>query len=270
MKVAGSLLAGIILMAIPSNAFTFDESLHSITTRGVDQKFVLTRSNQMPIASVILFTGSGGKLDLSSSMDSINFGHGKNNFLVRTRGQFAKHGFLVATVDTPSNKKKMSITWRMGEHHTNDISAVISFLKRQADVPVWVIGTSRGTFSAANMGIRQRSEVSGVVLTSSVTRSKPEWKIYSEYPRGVINMDLDKITAPVYVISHEDDQCHVSPALDIDDLAIKFTNSKNVEKHVFSGGDSPVSGSCQGLSQHGFLGIEPNVIEAIATFIKAN
>ena len=67
MKVAKYLLTPIFLMAISLNAFAFDESLQTVVTRGVEQKFLLTKPNQEPTASIILFTGSGGKLALSSS-----------------------------------------------------------------------------------------------------------------------------------------------------------------------------------------------------------
>ena len=173
MKVAKSICIGIAMLAAAGTAFALDENLISIETgRGVEQKFVLTKPNQTPVASVILFAGGHGKLSLSSFPGSVRFGWGRKNNLVRTRNLYAQHGFMVATVDAPSDRKKMNAAWRMGSKHAKDIAAVITYLKKQADVPVWVIGTSMGSFSAANMGIRLKDKVAGVVLTSSITRSK--------------------------------------------------------------------------------------------------
>jgi hypothetical protein len=83
-------------------------------------------------------------------------------------------------------------------------------------------------------------------------------------------MDLNKITASVLVVSHRDDQCRLSPPFDINDLSNSFTSSKRVGKIVFTGGNAPVSGPCEALSQHGYLGIERQVVDAIASFINGD
>ena len=264
-------LAVIIVMflGIPS-AYAIEESLHTVSSRGADQKFLLAKPDDKPIASVILFAGGYGGLSLSSFLGSPSIGQRKTNFLVRTRKQFAVHGFLVATVDAPEDSPKMNPPWRMGNKHAVDISAVIAFLKQQADVPVWAVGTSFGTFSAANMGIRLKDSIYGIVLTSPITDIPTKFDLYKEYPRGTINMELDKVTGPVFIASHEDDECPRTPPENISDLADQFTSSKNLENVVFSGGDSPKSKPCHGRSQHGFFGIESKVVDAIAEFIVSN
>jgi hypothetical protein len=42
-----------------------------------------------------------------------------------------------------------------------------------------------------------------------------------------------------------------------------------VEIMLFDGGDPPRSGPCQALSEHGFLGIEDRVVDAIAGWMRA-
>jgi len=245
------------------------ESLESVQSRGETHKFILTRPDSAPVASVILLAGGHGKLSLGSFLGSPSIGWGKNNNLVRTRQDYADQGFLVATLDAPPSRKKMNAVWRMGEEHAQDIAAVAAFLKQQADVPVWVIGTSMGSFSAANAGARLGDLIDGIVLTSSVTQSKRKWKIYDSHPNGVIDMPLAQVSDPVLVISHEDDGCNLTPADDLDRLAGAFSGSPRVEKALFSGGDTPRSDPCKALSAHGFLGIEQQVVERIAAFIKA-
>lgn len=256
-------------LGLPLSVQAGSENLERVDSRGLEQKFVLTTPEANPVASVILLAGGHGKLDLSSFFGSVNFGWGAKNNLVRTRDAYAKQGFLVATMDAPSNRKKMNAIWRMSEDHAEDISAVAKYLKEKADVPVWVIGTSMGSFSAANAGIRLDNQIDGIVLTSSITKSKSKWKIYDEYPNGIIDMDLVKITKPVLVISHKDDECALTPASDINSLASRFTSSSKVEVEVFTGGDTPISDPCKALSAHGFLGIEDKVVEKIAAFIKS-
>ncbi len=247
-----------------------DESLESIASRGATQKIVLTKPSSAPTASVILMAGGHGKLDVSKSSGKVRFGWGGKNNLVRTREMYADQGFLVATMDSPTDRGKMNAIWRMSEAHVEDIGAVTKYLKQMANVPVWVIGTSKGSFSAANAGISLKESINGIVLTSSITKSKSGWKIYDDYPNGIANMNLANVTVPVLIVSHEDDQCALTPASDISMLASQFTASVKVEKSIISGGDAPKSGPCKALSAHGFLGVEADVVKKIASFIKSN
>ena len=264
------LVAISILSALATHAYAIEETVKTVTSRGQAQKFILTQAEGKPKASVILFAGGHGKLSLGSFFGSPSIGWGGKNNLVRTRKDYARQGFLVATVDAPDDRGKMNAKWRMSDDHAKDISAVVGFLKQAADVPVWMVGTSMGSFSAANMGIRLKDQIRGIVLTSSITRSRPKWNIYADYPNGIINMELSQVTGPVLLISHEDDGCPITPATDISALAAAFTSSANVEKALFSGGDAPISDPCNALSQHGFLGIEQKVVEKISLFIKSN
>ena len=71
------------------------------TSRGVRQSFLLTKPDN-PAAAVILFAGGHGALGLTGA-GKMKWGAG--NFLVRTRGMFAEHGFMVAVVDAPSDRQ---------------------------------------------------------------------------------------------------------------------------------------------------------------------
>ena len=246
-----------------------DETIESVQSRGLTQNFVLTMPDSTPVASVILLAGGHGKLDVGTSFGSVTFGWGKTNNLVRTRQLYADQGFLVATMDAPSDQGKMNAIWRMSDAHAEDIKIVANYLKQKANVPVWVIGTSMGSFSAADAGVNLKESIDGIVLTSSITRSKSGWSIYDEFPNGVVNMKLSNVTVPVLITSHENDKCPLTPPKDIDLLASQFTSSKKVEKIVFSGGDPDISTPCQAMSAHGYLGIEEDVVLKISAFIKS-
>jgi hypothetical protein len=126
-------------------------SLVSIKTpRGVTQKFILIKPEN-PVAAVILFAGGKGALGLKSAS---GMGWGAGNFLVRTREKFAGHDLMVAVIDAPSDRGDgMNAIFRMSKAHADDIAAVAAYLKKEKDVTVWVVGTSMGTFSAANGAI---------------------------------------------------------------------------------------------------------------------
>jgi hypothetical protein len=120
------------------------------TPRGATQAFIFLKSAH-PVASLIMFAGDDGALGLKSatSMARLN-----DNFLVRTRDKFLDRGFSVAVVDVPSDHRRgINAVFRMGNDHAGDIGAVAAYLKQQASVPVWLVGTSMGTFSAAGGAI---------------------------------------------------------------------------------------------------------------------
>jgi hypothetical protein len=144
---------------------------------------------------------------------------------------------------------------------------VIEDLRKRNGLPVWLVGTSRGTISASNAAIRFSNEIAGLVLTSSVTKSGNGWEIVDSHPDGIMDMELNKITVPVQIVSHTEDECHVTPATDSDELKNKFTAAPMSQIKLFSGGLPPISSACSARSAHGFFGIEANVVETIANFI---
>ena len=232
---------------------------------GIDQNFILIKPDN-PVASVILFAGGKGALNLSSFFGSPTINWGRNNFLVRTRDMFAKHGFLVAVVDAPSDhktKRGMLGGFRNSMDHVEDIDHVIKYLREKADVPIWLVGTSRGTESVANIAINSKQYPAGLVLTSSMSVPNSKGTVVTE-------MDLEHITIPTLVVANTEDGCPKTPPEGAEQIARMLINAKKVEVKMFSGGDSPISKPCKAMSYHGFLGIEDNVVDFISGFIKSN
>jgi len=179
------------------------------TPRGATQAFILIEVDN-PVASVILFAGGHGALGLRSA-SSMKWG--SEGFLVRSRDKFADHDFMVAVVDAPSDQQQgMNPMFRMSGAHASDIGAVAAYLKKQKDVPVWLVGTSMGTFSAARGAIAKG--IDGLVLTSTITRAMPEWMLAKSHPDAVASMALEEITAPTLIVSHRKDACKITPAAD--------------------------------------------------------
>jgi hypothetical protein len=264
-----ALLAALLVLGLFGEAAEAKEAkLVSLTTpRGAKQAFILIKPDGKPAASVILFAGGHGALGLKSA-SSMRWGTG--NFLVRTREMFASKDLMVAVIDAPSDKQGgMNGIFRMGNGHAGDIGAVAAYLKKEADVPVWLVGTSMGTFSAAGGAIGAKG-IDGLVLSSTITRSKPHWKIAGSHPDGVASMALGKVTVPALIVSHVKDGCDVTPAVDAPKLQKRLTGAKPVEVVLLEGGSPPQSDPCEAKSQHGFLGIEGRAVDAIAKFVKAN
>ena len=259
------LFVAVQMLAPPAQAA--ESKLVTIKTpRGVKQSFILIRPAK-PVASVILFAGGHGALGLKSAQ---KMKWGNSNFLVRSRNLFAAQNLMVAVVDAPSDRRaKMNAIFRMSSAHARDIAAVAKYLKGQANVPVWLVGTSMGTFSAAGGAISSRG-ISGLVLTSTVTRARSRWNIAKSYPHGVASMPLQRVAVPSLIVSHRKDGCVITPAADADKLRARLKRAPVVKVVVLDGGSKPRSDPCKAMSQHGFIGIEAQAVGAIAKFIRAN
>jgi len=254
-----------ILFLLVTTSLHAEELVKLETRTGVEQRFILIKSEK-PVASVILFAGGKGALRLSSLFGSPTINWGKNNFLVRTRELFAKHGFTVSVIDAPSDRKTKKVMlggFRDSKEHVEDIDHVIDYLRKQADVPVWLIGTSRGTESATNIAINSKKHPYGLVLTSSMS-------VANNKGTPVTDMDLEKIQIPTLIIANTDDGCNKTPPEGAKEIADKLINSKKVEVKMYTGGNKPISKPCNAMSYHGFLGIENSVVDFISTFIKNN
>ena len=236
------------------------------TPRGVKQRFILIEPNE-PKAILVLFAGGHGALKLRSATE---MGWGRGNFLVRSRDSLAALGFIVVVVDAPSDKGDgMNAVFRMSREHARDVEAVVAHVRKAADLPVWLVGTSMGTFSAAGISVHAKS-IDGIVLTSSITRSKPDWKIRQSHPNGVASIPLSRFRGPALIVSHVKDACDITPAADADKLKRALSSSPKVSVVLIEGGLPPRSDACEAFSEHGFLGVEDKALAAIASFVRAN
>lgn len=263
---ARSVVALSALLAVSAGHAANSRLVKIQTPRGVHQAFILVTSDK-PVASAILFAGGNGLLGLTSATTMKS---NAENFVVRTRDMLAAQGIVAAVVDAPSDQiKGMNAIFRMSAAHAGDIAAVAAYLKKQADVPVWLIGTSMGTFSAAE-GAIAAGNVDGLVLTSTITRVSPHWYIAKSYPDGVASMPLSRVTVPTLIVAHRNDGCEYAPPSGAAELKHRLTKASKVEVVMIEGGRRPKSKPCEPFAQHGYFGVEAETVSAIAKFIKAN
>jgi pimeloyl-ACP methyl ester carboxylesterase len=237
------------------------EELIKLPTRsGVEQPFYLTLPEGPPVASLMLFPGSEGKLSGYGPAD-INRG----NFLVRTRNLFVARGFAVAVMDVPSDEGGgMSPGFRVGAAHRTDIAAVIAYLRQKMAVPVWLVGTSMGTLSAANGATLEAGGADGVVLTSSVVRTS------KRVTTTVFDTGPGRVKIPTLIVHNRDDACVVCPFSEAPGLLSRYTASPRKELIAVAGGSTTMSEPCEALSRHGYIGIEQQVVSVIGDWIKAS
>lgn len=198
------------------------------------------------VASVVLFTGAGGVIAIT-----------QGNFLLRVRDAFVAQGISVAAIDAPSDHATgLSDDYRASADAAQDVAAVVAFLKAKAPVPVWLVGTSRGSISAANGAARLgRSQVSGVVLTSSV------WN------HGMERVSLASIAVPTLLVHNRQDGCVGSPPSGAEEALAAMTATP-AKQLVFVSGGIPKGNPCGGLSAHGYYGLENQVVPIVIDWIK--
>lgn len=234
------------------------EELVTLQTRdGATQSLLLTvPADGKPGAAAILFAGGYGDIRLRNESGQIKLAEG--NFLVRSRQLFVGGGIATAVVDTPSDQPQGMDDWfRLGDKHAADITRVSAELKRRyPGIPVFLVGTSRGSVSAAATGRALGEIVSGVVLTSPMyvaARSGP----------GLSGFDYTRIKAPVLLVHHAEDGCFATPHRE----ARKLAEIRRYPLITVYGGNPATSDPCEAFSAHGFLGKEPETVAAMVNWM---
>jgi pimeloyl-ACP methyl ester carboxylesterase len=251
--------AGALLALVAGIAGAADD-VRTIPSRpGATQSFILVRPAERPVAALVLFAGGNGALGLGSGRLTLG-----GNFLVRNRGRFAEHGLLVAVVDTPSDHPDGLDGFRASAAHADDVRAVIAALREDTAVPVWLVGTSMGTVSAANAAARLTTGgPDGLVLTSTVTRQG------RERPESIGDVRLKDIRVPTLVVHHRRDACRATPYADTVGLMRDLASTPRRELLTFDGGDTPQSAPCEARAAHGYFGLDAEVVSALVKWIKA-
>ncbi len=219
-----------------------------------------------PVATVLLFAGGSGRLGIADG----DLGIDTANFLVRTRHHFAAQGkFNVAVMDAASDFFDNALFprglrgQRVGPQHLEDMQRVIADLRtRFPGLPVWVIGTSRGSISAAHAAAQLPAPVGpdGLVLTASVTVPTPG-------QNSLADVVLAGVQVPTLIVAHEKDTCFVTPPADSHAIAEGLVNAPKVKIRLFDGGFMAIGRDCGALSAHGFFGIESKVVKRIGKFV---
>ena len=249
-----------VSLALQAQAQPVQQVVDVASRPGITQRMlVLTPPN--PKAAVILLAGGHGGLQLQADGSML---WGKGNFLVRTRNLFARQGLTVAVVDAPSDRQGPPFlsNFRQTPEHVADIKAAIGWLRAQANVPVWLVGTSRGTQSAAHVAIELAGPggPDGVVLTSTI--------LTENLGRPVPGMALDKLRIPVLVVHHEQDGCSLCRFNDVPLLMDKLVNAPRQQLLAFKGGVNE-GDPCEAAAYHGFNGLERDVVSQTAAWMLA-
>jgi len=195
-----------------------------------------------------------------------------DNLTVRIYEDLLKAGFTVALVDAPSDKQGQwgmhEGSFRCTQTHVEDITGVLGFMKREKDIPAWLMGFSMGNHSATYFATVRSENSDGLIITSGITNwTALDTTVYKDYPDGILNMQLDRISVPTLIVHHEKDRREGSPPSRVLNIKEGLKSAK-VEIKSISGG-SQGSHRCGPTGYHGFKGKEKELLSVISSFISA-
>lgn len=241
----------------------------SLRTHGNTTTRYAYASPPQATAAVVLLAGGGGHLDLDDKGCPRAL---VGNSLVRSIPNFHALGIATALVDAPSDHPGDDGLggYRIAADHAEDLGKIVADMRARRKAPVWLIGTSRGSISAANAAARLSgaSAADGLVLTSALmfgSRGQKSW-----VAQTVFDVALESIRMPVLVVGHAQDKCLRSPPEQMDRITAR-TNGAREQVVTVTGGPgragAPSLAACEGRAPHGFVDQEAEVAAGIARFI---
>jgi predicted alpha/beta-hydrolase family hydrolase len=253
--IAWSRAALTLTVALASAPSTRADELITLPTRaGVTVSYwFMPRANAT--ATLVLLPGGAGGIGMRDGKPQ------SGNFLVRSRDLFAAEGFNVAIVGRPSDVADMDTGFRASSAHVEDLRRVAADLRSRAPAPLWLVGTSRGTVSAAAAAIAiGPPTLAGVVLTSSITAYK--------LPGAVPTQRLSEVRLPVLVLHHEKDACPSCAPHEVP-LILSGLTQAPVKKLLWaSGGEGARGDPCEAFHWHGYIGMEAQAVQWIASWVR--
>jgi pimeloyl-ACP methyl ester carboxylesterase len=219
----------------------------------------MASAEQKPKRVLLLFPGGDGVMEIARSAGGARF-RLAGNFLIRARARFVDAEDAAVSVDMPSDEYCCANDrFRLGERHAADVAKILDALAaRFPGTQFYLVGTSRGTISAASLAARLGPQrIAGVVLTSTLTLGGP-------IKPGLSHFDYSGLKLPVLFVHHKDDGCRFTPYAEAERIARKYRFAL-VTVTGSAGAHGP---ACKARSYHGYPGREKEVAAAIMQWVK--
>jgi pimeloyl-ACP methyl ester carboxylesterase len=214
------------------------------------------------VAVLIMFIGGDGAMGFTQGQ----LNTGSPNPVARNRYHFAAEGYVVAVVDAATDFNASGIglrNRRFGPAHMSDLGVLMADLRdKYPTLPIWAVGHSRGTLSAALLATSVEQPADGLVLMSSLTGDP------ATPSEDLSRVDLESVSVPALIVSHLGDSCAFTNPEDSRDLRKRFSGSERAKFRAFEGGSAPLTDPCDPLAPHGFFGIDQKVVDAVTRWIR--
>ena len=185
------------------------------------------------------------------------------NFLIRSRRLLTDESIATLIVDCHSESGDYcSAAYQSSQDRQQHVRKLIDAVRGKYPSlnEVWLIGTSMGTISSAFLPTYDPKSFAGAIHTASITEP---W-VQGSY-RELANFDYTRSGIPQVFVHHRDDPCALTT----------YSGAKRIsEKYGFPlitvlGGGGFQGGACQAQTEHGFKGMEPQTMRAIANILKS-
>ena len=180
------------------------------------------------------------------------------SFVVRERLRLLDEDIATLVVDCRSDfSTSCDDGYQMSEQRFKDIRPLMDLAKSSfpSIKQVWVLSTSRGYFTSADITKYSNNYFAGVVHTAGVV------DLVVKYPEAIT-----KSETPQFFVHHADDPCNIT----------RYSTAKNIAAQIEAplitvyGGSGYYGGACQAHTQHGFKGMEEKVMANISKIIKSS
>jgi alpha-beta hydrolase superfamily lysophospholipase len=254
-------LVVVLVLSLVEGAQAAPDAAGNVVTINIDgapQNVLFLTPATKPLAAVVMFPGGDGQIGVGANGSIARAG----NFLIRTRDKWLARGFLFVAVDAAA-ARAYSHGDRVGPANQRAIAEIVSAVRSRTPAPIWLLGTSAGAPAAvAGAASLPAGSIRGVVISSPISRPGTH--------DSVFDAPLARISVPVLIQIHQQDGCPATPPANAARIKAALTSAPVVEVQEFSGGAFPRSDPCEAFAQHGFLGIEDQVVTAAANWIVAH
>jgi hypothetical protein len=251
---------------VPAHAQGLKETLITVTTQDdKEQRGVLSLkiNTKQPKYLAVLLPGYPSIVLPKMKNDVMYDSKLTGNFLIRSRRHLVDTDIATFIIDCkPTTTGICSSEYQSSIERHQDVSKLILEVKKNypSIKEVWLIGTSMGTVSSAFMPTYDANFYSGAIHTASITEP---FKRGSYGELG--NFNYKKITIPQFFIHHKDDPCDKTTYSGAEKISKEF----NLPLITVLGGSNFTGPACEAGNQHGFKGIEKNVMNAIQEIIRS-
>lgn len=253
-----------ILILLPEGDALAYDLINLNSRKDATQSFMLIKPIGTPIGAAIMFPTEEGTVKFKKK--SWGYKIKKGGWYGNNHRMFAENGLWLAFVEPPSDQTHgIDTKFRQSENHVKDIAAVVAEVERRTGFKPFLMGTCRGSYSAASVGSKiDNGNISGVVLMSTRSSARD-----GSVVRGVRKGGL---TAPIMMIHHEDDDCKGSPYRGMKSIAEFFEKSSDHVETITVKGGWQSSGrkqkkGCGKNGSHKFFGSEKEIVDTIADWV---
>jgi pimeloyl-ACP methyl ester carboxylesterase len=244
----------------PATSAGLTESIHTVTlARGGELRLLVSRrEGTRADTAVLLFAGYPGVLRLREEAGAPAY-ELAGNFLLRARRFLNTEQTFTVAVDCPLDRwESCGDTYRHSAQHAADVADVVAAVRQALGAKkVVIVGTSYGTVSTAYLAGALAGRIDGAVHTASFTDPRGR----NAHGAPMAGFDWTRATTPQLFVHHKDDPC------DVTRYASVVARKGAIPLVTVLGAGQPRGEACLAFTEHGFVGRERVVMEAIHAWI---